>query len=136
MNVSRRQHLLHAATFWTAVGMVMAYFGTKWVWAGFSPSTAGIWLLVCVALGLAKGEYAIGKAGRRAIERIATLPDRSPIWQVFTPGQWGLVLGMMGLGMLIRFSGVPKNIRGLVLTVIGLALLWASRHFWNAANKS
>lgn len=128
--------MLHAAVFWTAVGMTMAYFGTKWVWAGFAPSSAAVWLAVCVAVGLLKGEFAIGKAGRRAIARIATLPERSPFWQVFTPGQWGLVFGMMALGMLIRFSGVPKNIRGLVLTVIGLALLWASRYFWNAANSS
>lgn len=114
----------------------MAFFGTKWVWAGFSPKWAGIGLVICIAIGLLKGEFAIGKAGKKAIARIATLPQRSNIWQVFTPGQWGLVFGMMMLGMVIRFAGVEKNYRGLVLTVIGVALLWASRYFWNAANKT
>lgn len=136
MNVTHKQHFLNAGFFWTVVGMVMAYFGTKWVWAGFPKKVALVWLVACVVVGLLKGEFVIGKAARRAIGRIDRLPERSPFFQVFTTGQWMLVFGMMMLGMVIRFSGVPKNYRGLVLSAIGFALLWASKYFWNACNRS
>lgn len=113
----------------------MSFFGAQWVFNGFASNQALWFLGICFVLGILKGEFMIGKAGKKAIARIVTLPERSPFWQVFTPGQWGLVFGMMSLGMIIRFSGVPKHIRGLVLTAIGVALIWASRHFWRAFFK-
>jgi len=135
MRVSHKQHLIHAAIFWMGTGLALGFFGFKWVWLGFSSTWALVFLAICMAVGLVKGEFVIGKSGKRAISRIETLPEKSPFYQVFTMGQWLLVLGMMSLGMLIRFSGVDKSYRGLVLAAVGIALLWASRFFWKAAWK-
>lgn len=136
MNVSRKQHFINAALFWTVVGAVMSFFGFQWVWFGFAPSTAGILVFVCGTVGLLKGHFVIGKSAARSIQRIQTMPEPSPFYQLFSKGTWGLVLGMMSLGMVIRLLHVEKAYRGLVLSAIGIALLWASRLFWNAVCQS
>ena len=130
MNVTRKQHFWHAALFWSAVGMTLGFFGVKWVWLGFETKWALLWLAICAAVGLLKGEFAIGKSAKRSISRIQGLPERSPFYRVFPRGQWLLVFGMMFLGMLIRQLPVDKSYRGLVLAAVGVALVWASRFFW------
>lgn len=135
MKVTHKQHFVHAALFWTVIGSMMGFFGMRWVLFGFSPKWAGVILLLCVGGGVLKGEYAIGRAARKAIDRIDTLPRRSLFHEVFAKNQWLLIFGMMMLGMLIRFSGLHKSYRGVVLVIIGVALLWASRYFWNAATR-
>lgn len=130
MQVSHRQHFFHAALFWSLTGFLLGFFGVKWVWHGFAAPAAYGWLVFCFFIGLLKGEVAIGKAGKKAVVRIKNLPEKSSFHQVFTKGQWMIVFGMMFLGMLIRFSGIDKSYRGLVLATIGVALLWASRFFW------
>lgn len=132
MRVTRKQHFFHAALFWTAVGAVLGFFGVKWVWLGFDPKWAFIWLATCAAIGLLKGEFAIGKSAKKSVVRIQNLPETSPFYQVFTKGQWMVVFGMMFLGMTIRHLHVDKAYRGLVLAAVGVALLWASRFFWKA----
>ncbi|MBI4125811.1 MAG: hypothetical protein HY609_00535 [Deltaproteobacteria bacterium] len=133
MKVTRKQHFLHAALFWTAIGFALGFFGFKWVWLGFDLQWAVGWLSVCTLLGLVKGEFAIGKAARKSIARIQGLPETSPFYRVFTRGQWMVVFGMMFLGMVIRHLHIEKAYRGLVLATVGVALLWASRYFWKMA---
>ena len=111
----------------------MGFFGFQWVWLGFEPKTAGLLAFVAAAVGFLKGHFVIGKSAQRSIARISNLPERSPFYQLFNKGTWILILVMMGLGMTIRFLGIEKSYRGLVLSAIGIALLWASRHFWTAA---
>lgn len=136
MQVSHKQHFLNAACFWTLTGAILGFVGFKWLWSGFAQNS-WVWLLVALAvlLGWAKGEFMIGKAGKKAIERIHHLPECSSFHRVFTPGQWVFVFSMMGIGMLIRFSGLDKSYRGIILAVVGVGLLWASRYFWEAANR-
>lgn len=136
MKVTRKQHFLNAALFWTMTGAAMSFFGFKWIWLGFDPKWAYLWALSAAAVGLLKGHFAIGKSARRSIVRIENLPEPSPFYQVFSKGTWGLVLGMMSLGMIIRHLHVEKAYRGLVLAIVGIALLWASKYFWNRACKS
>lgn len=133
MDVTRKQHFINAGLFWTITGAVMGFFGFKWVWLGFESRTSLFLALVAATVGLLKGHFVIGKSARRSITRIETLPERSPFYQLFNKGTWILILAMMSLGMVIRFIGIEKSYRGLVLSAIGIALLWASRHFWNAA---
>ena len=130
--VTRQRHFLHAGFFWFSVGSVMAFFGMQWVYHGFGVPDAFWGLGICILLGFVKGEFAIGKAARRAIDRIGTLPEKSRFYALFAPKAWALIFGMMGLGMLIRFSGLDKSSRGLILTTIGVALIWGSRYFWRA----
>lgn len=114
----------------------MGFFGIQWVWNGFHLPLVYLWLALCLIIGIFKGEVAIGKAAKKTVLRINTLPDQTPFYQVFTKGQWAIVFGMMALGMLIRFSGIDKSYRGLVLATVGVALLWASRFFWKATCRS
>lgn len=133
MDVTRKQHFIDAALFWTITGVVMGIFGFKWVWLGFEPKTAVLLAFVAATVGLLKGHFVIAKSAKRSITRIENLPERSPFYQLFNKGTWILILAMMSLGMIIRSLGIEKSYRGLVLSAIGIALLWASRHFWNAA---
>lgn len=136
MNISHKQHYIYAALFWTLTGAILGFFGFKWIWLGFKPTTAGLWVFVCAAVGLLKGHFALARSARRSITRIQNLPERSPFYQVFSKGTWILILAMMGLGMLVRHLSIQKSYRGLVLATVGIALFWTSRHFWNAACKS
>ena len=135
MFVTRKQHCVDAASFWSLTGAVMIFFGTQWVWIGFGAKMGTLFSLGCILLGVAKGEFAIGKAAKKAVLRIQALPEKSQFWQVFGWKQWLIVLLMMSLGMMVRVFGAPKPYRGLVLTVVGTALLWASRYFWRETSK-
>lgn len=129
--MTKKQHLINAAIFWTLVGGVMSSVGLRWVYGGFGNPT--VWLLLAIGLGLLKGEFALGKAAKKTIARVEALPERSAFYQVFSKGQWILVGSMMFLGMAIRHSGLDKQWRGLVLGVVGIALLWGSKNIWKQA---
>ncbi|OGQ42837.1 MAG: hypothetical protein A3I70_07040 [Deltaproteobacteria bacterium RIFCSPLOWO2_02_FULL_44_34] len=135
MHISRKQHFIDAALLWTITGSALGFFGMKWVVLGFPQKWALIWIGVCIAVGFLKGHFAIARSADRAIQRIQNFPERTPFFKVFGKGQWILVTAMMGLGMILRVLHVDKSYRGIVLSIVGVALLWASREFWKAACK-
>jgi hypothetical protein len=92
-------------------------------------------LLICggLAIGYLKCRFVLAKTVRRVVTRIVKQPEPMAFGSAYSKGYIFLILGMMGLGMSIKYLGGPSDIRGLVDTAVGSALInGALLYFRNA----
>jgi hypothetical protein len=85
---------------------------------------AGMVLIaLALALGYFKSRFVLIKTVRRAVARIRSFAEPVPIYKLYSPVFYLLIAFMMGLGMLMRASGIPADIRGVVDVAVGSALI-------------
>lgn len=97
--------------------------------------TAGrVWLLLpAMAVGTAKSLLLLDKSARENLLRLSAKEDGDCLGGIYSVKMWGLVVMMIGLGWLLRHSGLPGEITGAVYGAIGWALLFSSRLVWQRA---
>lgn len=130
-----RQHLFHAALFWSAIGLFLGGLGLKFVLAQHEAKSY-LWLGLSLTIGILKGELALKRGAKKIISRLKSFPAQSSLLMVFTRGQWLLIFFMMVLGFLVRHLGIAPFWRGVVLSAVGVALLWGSFSLWRAIFRS
>jgi hypothetical protein len=141
--VTRRQHLWIAAGLWTVIGAALLVTGLG-LWFGSAAAGEGapqhlVIPVAAMALGLAKGQWVLGRTAGGVIARA---PDgRSDnalrsLYDMFGPRTLALIALMMALGMLMRSGVFSDAVRAFVCLVIGPALLWSSRRYWAASFRS
>lgn len=86
-----------------------------------------------VLVGILKGQFVLAKTVKRVIRRILTLQNPIPLKKLYTRGYFFLLLGMMLLGLSMRFIGLPFAIRGCIDIAIGFALLSGSFQYFRGA---
>ena len=123
-----RTQLLLAALLWTCVGTGLLTAGIRWTFQG--TRWPGMWVAAAVLAGSAKGKWVLERAARRASARIALRGDGTCLGGFLSWRTWLLVMGMMGLGAVLRRSAVPVGFLGFVYGAVGAALLLGSRVFW------
>lgn len=74
-------------------------------------------------IGYFKGRYVLGKSARKGIERILQLPNPAPLHWIYNARYYLLLALMIGLGLSIKFFGLPGDIRGGIDVAIGAALI-------------
>ena len=124
-----RTHLMVAASVWTLVGSLLAFFGIRWLLAdgrGYAFALAP----VAVVVGLAKGHYVLPRTSTRVTDRIRVRGDGRCIGGFLSVRMWLLVAGMVLLGRLLRGGLLPLGVVGLVYLAIGTALVFGSRRAW------
>lgn len=91
-------------------------------------------VLVCLGLvlGFIKGSFILSKTAKKAIKRISLIPEPISILQVYPPIYLGLIIGMMLLGMGLKWLEIT-SIRGVVDIAVGFALMNASRVYFQSA---
>lgn len=91
-------------------------------------------IVAALILGHFKGRFVLKKSAQRAVSRIQTLNNPTPVTQVYSKAYFFLILGMMFLGFSIRWLGVPADIRGFIDVTVGAALINGSliyfRYLW------
>ena len=117
-----------AALFWTAIGFMLVIRG---LWQLMSVSQL-IWALPAIAAGIMKSYFVLDKAAKKNIDRILAFDDGTCLGAVFSAKTWLLICIMSGSGMLLRHIGLPHIILGVILMIIGPALIFSSRHAWSA----
>ena len=130
-----------AGGLWAAVGLVLSCVGLALLWRG---SGIAVYLLgaLGVALGTLKGAMLLSGIVDRNVQRIQSLPDPSPIWQVYRLRGWVFIACMMGLGMLLRriSATVPgmwgTNVLGTIDLAVGIALLVGAGRYQTVWNRS
>jgi len=126
-----RTHLLAAALLWTVVGLGLAAAGIAWSFGSAFP-----WSLLLagagVAAGVVKGRLVILKMADRNTARIIARGDGRCLVGFLAPKTWLLVAAMMASGIILRRSGVPRPILGVLYTAVGTGLLIGSRQLWKA----
>ncbi len=130
-----RTHLLAAGLLWTVVGAGLLAAGLRWC-AGIGGAAAWGLAAAGVAAGLLKGRLALDRTARRAAARIRSRGDGNCLGGFLSWKTWLFVLGMMGLGAVLRRSGLSRAVLGPVYTAVGTALLWGSRIYWAERARS
>jgi hypothetical protein len=141
--LSRRFHLLLAASIWTLVGAGLLTMGSVfWFhlpYLGFLDRQHLLGGAIALGVGLIKGRLILDRTANRVIERIDTLTEPNPfksVFQMFGAKTLALILAMMGIGIVLRVVGVSFEVRGLIYLAVGCALLWSCRRYWAASFQS
>ena len=137
--LSRRVHLVIAASIWTVVGAGLLIMGMvfwfHFPYLGFLDNYHLLIGTIALAVGLVKGKFLLDRTAGRVIERVDTLAEPNPfksVFQMFGAKTIALILAMMGIGIVLRVAGVSFEIRGLIYLAVGAALLWSCRRYWLA----
>ena len=119
---------------WMLVGIMLCLRGGYWIFADSHTSHLCFLILPLALLaGIVKSAWVLEKSAARTTARIRQLDERSPIWRLFSPTTYLLILGMMALGVACRWAGKHWHITGAVgilYLVVGIALLSGSRKYW------
>ena len=124
-----KTQVLLAALLWTSVGAGLSVAGLRWC-----ADTRAPWPpllgLSGFGLGLLKGRLALERTARRSAARIALRGDGTCLGGFLSWKTWIFVLAMMVGGMVLRRSGLPRPVLGVLYTAVGTGLLWGCRIYW------
>ncbi len=126
---SLRAHHFLAASIWSLVGFFLMTRG------GLVLDAVGrTWIFIpAIVVGTCKSIFLLDKAARKNLTRLSDKEDGDCLGGVYSVKMWALVAMMMGLGWLLRRSGLPGEFIGALYVAIGWALFFSSRLLWQRA---
>ncbi|MBI5232526.1 MAG: hypothetical protein HY876_10240 [Coriobacteriales bacterium] len=125
---SIRAQLLGAAFMWSVGAGILLIRGAGYLFDRYWHA----WLLaVAVVLGVTKSRVLLDRIARKAVARIRQR-GRACFFGFFSVKSWMFVVAMMGSGILLRSSGLPRSVLAVVYIGVGTALVLADRIFWHA----
>ncbi len=128
----RQIHLLLAATLWSVIGSILIFRGVSWLM-----TVGGLWIMVpALVAGTMKSLFLLDNTAQKGVRRILEMADGRCLGAVYSIRTWLLVLVMMGTGMALRHSAIPREILGGLYVAIGWALFFSSRHAWMAWKRT
>ncbi len=80
-------------------------------------------IVIGLIIGFIKGRFALAKTVKRVVERILKLDPPIKFSQVYSKGYLLLMVGMILLGLSMKWLGLPVEIRGMIDVAIGSALM-------------
>jgi hypothetical protein len=134
-----KQRLLQIAGFiWIIVGLFLIYRGSNLyklavIEQNTSNETLIISIILGVVLGIIKGKFVLSKTALRNRIRINQLLPPLSIHHIFSGSFYGLIVGMMVLGFLLREFNTYLGGYVVVASIycgIGMALVAASSVYW------
>jgi hypothetical protein len=134
-----KQRLLKiAGLIWIVVGLFLIYRGSDLynlavIEQNTSKETLIISIILGVVIGIIKGKFVLSKTALRNRNRINQLVSPLSIHQIFSGPFYGLILGMMLLGFLLREFNSYLGGYVVVASIycgIGMALIAASSVYW------
>jgi len=119
--MSRRYLYLIAGIIWGIPGVIITLKGIS-AYASMAPEK--LWWLLIITLAVLTGFFLMfRKIVRKYSARIAALPERTGFFQTFPLRGWILIVFMMGLGMALKFIGVPAEFTASFYSGLGPCLL-------------
>lgn len=93
-------------------------------------------LLIAIALyiGFLKGKHVLGKSAKKGIDRLKGLPNPVSISKIYNKKYYLLLGGMVGLGLSIKYLGIPLDLRGFIDIAIGAALIQGAMIYFRLAS--
>jgi hypothetical protein len=128
---SSRMQLWLAGVMWSCVGAGLFSVGTYWLLKN-GEARGFILMFVAAGLGFGKALLVLDRTTLRNIARVKSRGEDRCFGGFLSPRVWILVIGMMLLGRILRTSGLPKPILGLIYGAVGIGLLFSSRLIWRA----
>lgn len=103
--------------------------------AGGEHGAALLLVSVGLALGYVKGRYVLFKSCKRVVARISELPEPASLFKMWSPAFYFLIGFMMLLGMGMKVSGVPSDLRGVIDVAVGSALINGAMVYFRFASQ-
>ena len=134
-----KQRLIQVAGLvWIIVGGFLIYRGSGLynlaaTEQNTSTGTIIISVILGIVLGVIKGKFVLSKTARRNRDRINQLTPPLKIHNIFSGPFYGFIVGMMGLGFLLRTFNTYLGGYVVVAAIycgIGMALIAASYVYW------
>lgn len=123
----QRVQLFSAAAMWAIGASILLVRGVGFLHDNWF---AGL-LALAVALGVIKSRYLLDRVARKAVLRIHER-GRACYFGFFSWKSWMFVIVMMGGGILLRRSGLPRDFLAVVYVGVGTGVALADRIFWQA----
>ena len=126
--IRRAYSFIIAAAVWGIPGINIAIKGLR-TYMLMRPGD--LWWLMLLTVAVSVFFFIIfRRVVRKYSERIASLPDRVMIWQIFPPQGWILLLFMMGLGITLKYiPGIPMSFTASFYSGLGPMLVVAALRF-------
>jgi len=123
-----RAQLAGAAVMWMVGASILLVRGSGYLFDRYWHA----WLLaIAVVLGVVKSHVLLDRVARKAVDRIRER-GRACFFGFFSVKSWAFVGLMMGGGILLRSSGLPRSALAVIYIGVGTALVIADRIFWQA----
>lgn len=146
MKLSHKTLIIISGTIWFAVGCFLMELGLKFLLAPTIPEAAAFLshypllsllapyaggieeaiigvLAVSLFIGYFKGRYVLAKSAQKGVDRIRSFPNPTSLVNIYSPKYYVLLGAMIGIGMSMKYLGIPPDIRGMVDVAIGAALV-------------
>lgn len=109
------------------LNLVSPYFG------GAEQATV-VLIAIALYIGFLKGKHVLGKSARQGIQRLQTLPDPVSITKIYSAKYYILLGLMIGLGMSLKYTGIPSDVRGFIDLAVGTALIQGAIIYFRLVN--
>jgi hypothetical protein len=90
-------------------------------------------VLLSLITGFFKGRMVLKKTVMRNLLRIKNFPDPTSLLNMYSKGNLFLIVGMMGLGVLMRLSGISSDVRAFIDIAVGSALIQGGVYYLRSA---
>ena len=133
---AKKTSLVIVGILWFVVGAVLSFFGTKWILTlGIGPKLI-MFLAPAVLIGTLKGKFVLQKVALKYYKRsdIIEFNDNDIFlgWIKILGVKGFILIGlMMAMGSFLRHSNIDRPILGILYLAVGIALLYASKIFFN-----
>ncbi len=123
----QRVQIFSAAAMWLIGAAILLIRGVGFL----HDNWFAVLLAVAVALGVMKSRYMLDRVARKAVLRIHKR-GRACYFGFFSWKSWLFVVVMMGSGIILRNSGLPRDFLAVIYVGVGTGLVIADRIFWQA----
>ena len=127
-----------AGLMWSGVGIMLCVLAYGWL-AGLHSINA-IWAgLIGLVASVLIYQFGFLHIAQKNIDRLHTFLEKASPFAFMSAKSYLLVVFMMGLGIALRTSPIPKVYLAVIYTAIGAALFLSSLHYyphmWVLANR-
>ena len=130
-----RKYLYYiAAALWGIPGVIIAIKGIR----SYLTMPAGdLWWLLLITAGVLAGFFFMfSRIVDRYAARIASLPERTTLWQTFPLRGWVLIVCMSCLGIVLKLiPGVPAEFTASFYSGLGPMLVYAACRFVSSEKR-
>jgi hypothetical protein len=114
-----------AGVAWAVAGLILLSWTVRWLEPMSVLAIVALGVLGAVVAVLA-GRYMFTRLVRRNIERIESGPERACAFSFLAWKSYGMMIGMIALGIVLRHSAAPRAVLAPAYEAMGGALLVAS----------
>ena len=126
--------LMISGIMWFGVGIFLNTFVYSWLKPDLQLSHL-LYIVLGILLSITIHLFGFSKVVKKNLHRINQLPNRPCIFSFMAWKSYFLVLFMIGLGITLRHSPIPKNYLSVIYIGIGLALMLSSLKYFQMALK-